>query len=456
MRSTLGTKTAYKAVAKPVEGTILTVIREASAAAVAAAERDNNVETVLAATLDAAERAVAKTPSLLPVLREAHVVDSGGQGLFRLFQGALAAARGRPLEPGEAVRHPASVPPHAAVHAPQPGPEPAPGAEEGEFGYETVYLLRARAGIPLDVPAIQAHLESIGDSVLVAGDGLLAKVHVHNDRPDAVIAYGLTVGTLSRITIENLDSQAHDVRESKAAAFVGAGAGDGALTGGRRRRAWRPPKPATRLALGVVVVAPSDGLAAVLTDTATPFREHGAFRVVSGGQSANPSTGELLEAVEATDADELLILSNNPNVVLAARQVASMTKRKISVVPTRNCAEGVAALFELDPSQDAEANAAADDRRRPRHPDDAGHRGRARRDGVRAQGEEGPDDRARPGRRPARGRQRPAEGGHGGARPPRAGLRPADDLLRRDRDARRGGDARAQGARGQPRASTSR
>ena len=118
-------------------------------------------------------------------------------------------------------------------------------------------------------------------------------------------------------------------------------------------------EPATRLPLGVVVVAPSDGLAAVLTDTATPFREHGAFRVVSGGQSANPSTGELLEAVEATDADELLILSNNPNVVLAARQVASMTKRKISVVPTRNCAEGVAALFELDPSQDAEANAVA-------------------------------------------------------------------------------------------------
>ena len=106
-------------------------------------------------------------------------------------------------------------------------------------------------------------------------------------------------------------------------------------------------------------MAPSDGLAAVLTDTATPFREHGAFRVVSGGQSANPSTGELLEAVEATDADELLILSNNPNVVLAARQVASMTKRTISVVPTRNCAEGVAALFELDPSQDAEANAEA-------------------------------------------------------------------------------------------------
>ncbi len=352
-----GTKTAYKAVAKPVEGTILTVIREASAAAIAAAERDNNVETVLAATVDAAERAVAKTPSLLPVLREAHVVDSGGQGLFRLFQGALEAARGRPIAPGTIVEHgevqsAVQVAVHAAHH--EPGPEPAPGTEEGEFGYETVYLLRARAGIPLDVPAIQSHLESIGDSVLVAGDGRLAKVHVHNDRPDGVIAYGLTVGTLSRITIENLDSQAHDVRESRAAAFVGA-VGDGAsATGGNGAG-----EPATRLPLGIVVVAPSDGLAAVLTDTAAPFREYGEFKVVSGGQSANPSTGELLEAVEATDAEELLILSNNPNVVLAARQVASMTKRKISVVPTRNCAEGVAALFELDPAQDAAANAEA-------------------------------------------------------------------------------------------------
>ncbi len=368
----LGTKTAYKAVAKPVEGTILTVIREASAAAVIAAERDNNVESVLAATVDAAERAVARTPSLLPVLREAHVVDSGGQGLFRLFQGALAAARGRPLEPGAVVAHPAVHPAvHAAVHAPhaEPAPEPAPGTEEGEFGYETVYLLRARAGVPLEVPAIQAHLELIGDSVLVAGDGRLAKVHVHNDRPDSVIAYGLTVGTLSRITIENLDSQAHDVRESRASAFVGAAAAadsasaDGAAAAGGDHAgddgAGDPTAPATRLPLGVVVVAPSDGLAAVMTDTAAPFREYGAFRVVSGGQSANPSTGELLEAVEATDADELLILSNNPNVVLAARQVASMTRRTIRVVPTRNCAEGVAALFELDPSQDAEANAEA-------------------------------------------------------------------------------------------------
>ena len=350
----IGTKTAYRAVAKPVEGTILTVIREASAAAVAAAERDNNVETVLAATVEAAERAVAKTPSLLPILREAHVVDSGGQGLFRLFQGALEAARGRPLA-GE--RDPAARPRVAT---------PAEvAAAEGAFGYETVYLLQARAGQPLDVAAIQAHLESIGDSVLVAGDAHLVKVHVHSDRPDAVVAYGLSAGMLSRITIENLDSQAHDVREARAAAFV-AEAGAGGTGEGREMSvavadsldAHDPDRQApTALPMGVVAVAPSDGLGAVLTDMAAPFREYGAFRIVRGGQSANPSTGELLEAVEATQADELLILPNNPNVVLAARQVAAMTRRPVHVVPTRNAAEGIAALMELDPQRSAEDNA---------------------------------------------------------------------------------------------------
>jgi hypothetical protein len=352
----IGTRTAYQAVAKPVEGTILTVIREASAAAVAAAERDNNVEVVLAATVDAAERAVAKTPSLLPILREAHVVDSGGQGLLRLFQGALEAARGRAL---------GGAPERAAGRKVATAPSELE-AGDGAFGYETVYLLQARAEQPLDVPAIQAYLESIGDSVLVAGDARLVKVHVHNDRPDAVIAYGLSAGMLSRITIENLDSQAHDVREAAAAAFV-AEAGAATASPGRdtpiavaeraESRDLDHAPPATALPLGVVAVAPSDGLGAVLTDMAAPFREYGAFRIVRGGQSANPSTGELLAAVEATQADELLILPNNPNVVLAARQVAAMTRRRVHVVPTRNTAEGIAALMELDPERSAEDNA---------------------------------------------------------------------------------------------------
>jgi uncharacterized protein len=353
-----GTKTAYKAVAKPVEGTILTVIREASAAAVAAAERDNNVETVLAATVDAAERAVAKTPSLLPILREAHVVDSGGQGLLRMFQGALDAARGRPVD-AEAGASTATAAPRDATE--RRTDHVAPGVETGEYGYETVYLLRARDGAPLDIPAIQRHLEGIGESVLVAGDPAMAKIHVHNDRPDSVIAYGLSIGTLSRITIENLDGQAHDVREAAATAFLADGGGATAATRTAVATGAHAAhdQGARRLPLGIVAVVPSDGLAALFDEHAAGFKEFVAVRVVRGGQSANPSTGELLEAVEATPADELLILPNNPNVILAARQVASMTDRPIHVVPTRNCAEGFASLLGLDPSDPVTENVRA-------------------------------------------------------------------------------------------------
>ena len=388
-----GTRTAYKAVAKPVEGTILTVIREASAAAVETAERGNDIEAVLAATVEAADKAVAKTPSLLPILREAHVVDSGGQGLLRLFEGALAYTRGRP------VRRPAADLPHLGADT-VPGRSTIPAAptaapafragvaalEEGAFGYETVFLLTALPGRELDPAAIQAHLESIGESVLVAGDRRMVKVHVHNERPDEVIAFGLELGVLTRITIENLDAMADDVREARSAAFVGAEglvgaapaapapAGEAHGTGGQDPAHSpvtttvgthaAPPADAdevvlSRMPLGVVVVAPSDGLAAVLSDAAAPFREHGAFRVVRGGQAANPSTGELLDAIRATPADEILVLPNNPNVVLAARQVAGMADVPVHVVPTRNVAEGVAALYELEPGRSSAENAAA-------------------------------------------------------------------------------------------------
>jgi fatty acid kinase len=336
-----GAKTAYGAVAKPVEGTILTVIREAAAGAVEAAERDDDIEVVLGATVAAAEKAVAKTPSLLAILREAGVVDAGGQGLYRLFQGAFLQLAGQ--APVATSR--------AAVAGPKPSTLVA-HADEG-FGYETMFLLQAAGHRPLDVDAIRDHLESIGESVLVAGDGRALKVHVHNERPDLVIGYGLGLGTLSRISVENLDNQARDVRETRAAEFTGAApppvteqsiarpdaVSDGNGTG-----------PAADLPdLAVIAVTAGDGLAAI-------FRDFGVAAVVQGGQSANPSTGELLEAVTAVRAREVLLLPNNPNVVLAARQVASMSERPVQVVPTRNAAEGFAALLALDPGMDAAAN----------------------------------------------------------------------------------------------------
>jgi hypothetical protein len=340
-----GARTAYGAVAKPVEGTILTVIRESAAAAVTAAERDADIEAVLGATLDAAERSVARTPSLLAILREAGVVDSGGQGLYRLFQGALLHLAGRSPEGAARARSKTPAGPKVSTLVAH--------ADEG-FGYETMYLLQPNGSGALDVDGIRDHLESIGDSVLVAGDTRALKIHVHNERPDLVIGYGLSVGTLSRISVENLDNQARDLRETRAASFTGepvaeiveATSAVGADSSAEAPRAATVTTPA----LGVLAVAAGDGLAAI-------FREFGVAGVVKGGQSANPSTGELLAAIEQVDAREVIILPNNPNVVLAARQVASMTDRPVVVVPTRNAAEGIAALLALDPQLDAVANA---------------------------------------------------------------------------------------------------
>jgi uncharacterized protein len=338
-----GAKTAYGAVAKPVEGTILTVIREAAAGAVKAAESDNDIEAVLTATTKAAEQAVARTPSLLAILREAGVVDAGGQGLYRLFQGALLHLSGK-------------TPVGAAKARATAGPKPSTlvaHADEG-FGYETMFLLRAPGHRRLDVDAIRDHLESIGESVLVAGDSRALKVHVHNERPDLVIGYGLSLGDLSRITVENLDNQAQDVRETRAAEFAGS-----PMPEPTEQSIARPASdasggngagPAADLPdLAVIAVTAGDGLAAI-------FRDFGVASVVQGGQSANPSTGELLEAVGAVPGKEVLLLPNNPNVILAARQVASMTDRPVQVVPTRNAAEGFAALLALDPGMDAAAN----------------------------------------------------------------------------------------------------
>jgi DAK2 domain fusion protein YloV len=347
-----GAKTAYAAVAKPVEGTILTVIRESAVGAVEAAEHDNDIEAVLGATLAAAERSVARTPSLLAILREAGVVDAGGQGLYRLFQGALLHLLGQaPITTGR----------RRAAAGPKPSTLVA-HADEG-FGYETMFLLQAVGHQPLDLDAIRDHLETIGESVLVAGDGRAMKVHVHNERPDQVIGYGLGLGSLSRISVENLDNQLRDVRETRAAAFTGSAAveeGETAATSAPPSARTAPGTAsvtpvvasnngADAPALAVVAVTAGDGLAAI-------FRDFGVASVVQGGQSANPSTGELLEAVAAVEAHEVLLLPNNPNVVLAARQVAQMTERTVSVVPTRNAAEGFAALLALDPQMDAATN----------------------------------------------------------------------------------------------------
>ena len=354
-----GRETAYAAVAKPVEGTILTVIREASTAAVASAERDPDIEGVLTATVEQAERAVARTPSMLPILREAGVVDAGGQGLYRLFQGALLHLVG-----GEAA-----VAPTVAGEAPRRAVLVA-HADEG-FGYETMFLLSARE-TGLDVDAIRTTLEGLGDSVLVAGDARAIKVHVHNERPDAVIAYGLSLGTLSRISVENLDNQARDVREARAGAFTGDGpvvaapveplaavqaaSGDG--PGWTVRAAGQDGR---QDGVSVVAVAAGDGIERVISSVlqvGVSASQLGKLTIVRGGQSANPSCGELTRAIRQTPTRHVIVLPNNPNVKLAAQQAAALVPdKRVAVVPTRNAAEGIAALLGMDPARGADENA---------------------------------------------------------------------------------------------------
>jgi dihydroxyacetone kinase-like predicted kinase len=262
--------------------------------------------------------------------------------------------------------------------------------EEDAFGYETVFILTAATGEELDVRAIQARLEALGNSVLVGGDGRMVKVHVHNERPDEILAYGLSLGTLTRITVENLDTMADDVREARASEFVDArdvatgAAGSGGPTAAISSKRGAGVAVAARAAAGVdaqalpaaavaepaangshgpdtvdidatlgpaiVAVVAGDGLEKV-------FLENGAHHIVRGGQTANPSTGELLRIARLAKAREVIILPNNPNVRLAAEQAASIcTDRRIVVVPTRNAAEGVAALLAYKPTLDAAAN----------------------------------------------------------------------------------------------------
>jgi hypothetical protein len=333
----LASTAAYGAVPRPVEGTMLTVIREAAAAAVATAERENDISAVLAGATDAAEKALARTPSLLPVLRDAGVVDSGGAGLVRLLEGALHFLRGDAPAPLRRV---------PAV----PGPISA-GIALGEtgHGYETVYLIRPFPGKLLDLDRISAYLVRTGESVNVAGDAKIAKVHVHNGRPDLVVRHALRLGRIVNATVVDLDHQAREVQEARTAAE-----GECALPAQPLGGA-APEADAGRAPLGIIAVVPGEGFAPYFDEAALGGEV--AVTIVRGGQAENPSAGEILEAIRRSPADEILILPNNPNVKLAAGQAAEMSDRPTRVVATRNAAEGLAALLALQVADGASGNA---------------------------------------------------------------------------------------------------
>ena len=308
---------AYKALSNPVEGTMLTVMKEAAAAAQSqVADGNDDVTSVLEATVNAAGDSVADTPRLLKVLRDAGVVDAGGQGLYTILEGALRYLRGE-MELMQ-FRKPqiiVSELPHTT-----PLPQVA-GVEEVPYGYCTEFMLK---GEKLEPDTIRKRLEKKGESLIVVGDDSTVRIHIHTTEPGNVVRFVTKLGTMHQVSIRNMDEQHQDFLEMQ-----------------------KERMPTTDTA--VIVVASGDGL----TDV---FSSLGAAAVVPGGQTMNPSTKDLLQAVESTYSDKVIILPNNKNIVLTAEQVQSLTKKTVQVVPAETIPQGVVALLAFDYEADFKTN----------------------------------------------------------------------------------------------------
>ncbi len=307
---------AHDALSEPVEGTILTVMREASEAV--ADDPPPSIEETLAQAVTAARDAVARTPELLPVLKEAGVVDAGGLGLSIILEGLLRSLRGEPLD--------VNLAPDSAVEAGWRSEAASlHQAEHGGSGYCTEFMVSGRG---LDAAGARARLSELGTSLLVVGKEDLLRVHLHTTRPDDAIAYGRTMGRLSQVKVDNLEAQI------------------------QRFVSDEPPPPPMTTDIGVVVVAVGEGIEAA-------FRSVGVPNLVRGGQTMNPSAAEILEAIEACPADNVVVLPNNKNVIATAQQAAERAAKRVAVVPSRSIPQGVAAVLALNPDLPFEATTEA-------------------------------------------------------------------------------------------------
>ncbi len=323
---------AYRAVSKPTEGTILTVARQAGRSATGAAQQPGaTAVSVIKAASAGARSAVERTPSQLKILRDAGVVDAGGYGLQIMLEGML-----RSVEEVEDELHRLG-PARPAVQATLDLPE-------GGWGYCTEFLIE---GEDLDVDGLRDEIESLGNSVLVVGDSELVKVHVHTDDPSRVITLAARHGRLDRLNVGDMSSQHRRIRDSESASQNG--------TADVAKPAT-PATPATPAQLrpngvGLVAVVSGHGMVDI-------FRGLGVDEIVEGGQTLNPSTQDMLQAVERVPYREVLLLPNNKNVVLAAKQVGELTDKTVQVLPTHSQPQGVAAVVAFHPEHSAAENVA--------------------------------------------------------------------------------------------------
>lgn len=314
-----GANVAYKAVTKPKEGTILTVIRTMAEAALDAAKKHPDFEEFFEIVLDKGEEILQKTPEMLPVLKKAGVVDAGGRGLIVLFTGYYKALCGdetltfnfddaKPVQSVDDVI--------ADIN----------NLAEIEFGYCTEFMIihMLKKTTEADIDKLREKLMEIGDSVLCIGDLSLVKVHVHTNNPNRALGYALELGEIWNIKIENMREQNRELKKNM-----------------KKVEELKP--------MGMVAVAPGDGLANLFTDLTVD-------QIIAGGQTMNPSAADIANAAAKVQAENVFVFPNNKNIILAAEQAKGLTDRKLHVVPTRNVPEGIAASLAFNPEASAEEN----------------------------------------------------------------------------------------------------
>ncbi|OTO71207.1 MULTISPECIES: DAK2 domain-containing protein [unclassified Enterococcus] len=332
-----GVETAYKAVMKPVEGTILTVARESAKAGERKAKQTDDVIEVMTAVVKYGKKALDKTPDMLPVLKEVGVVDSGGQGLLFIYEGFLSALNGEfqvddayepsPAEMDEMVNaeHHRSVQGQLAT-------------EDIKFGYCTEIMVRLGEGPTVDsnfdYDTFRNYLDGIGDSLLVVNDDEIVKVHVHTEHPGEVMNYGQKFGALIKIKVDNMRQQHETILEhdEEVAAFEAA--------------------PVAHQPYAVIAIAAGEGVQEL-------FKSLGAAYVISGGQTMNPSTEDILKAVKEVNADQVIVLPNNKNIFMAADQAAEVADIPVAVVPSKTVSQGMTAMLAFNGDQSLEENKVA-------------------------------------------------------------------------------------------------
>ena len=327
-----GVDSAYKAVMKPVEGTILTVAKDAARKAVKSSKKISDVVELMQVVVKEGKESLNRTPDLLPVLKEVGVVDSGGQGLLLIYEGFLAVLEGKETPDSSVDQEKMDELVRAEHHKSAQGHMKT---EDIEFGYCTEFMVQFEneklAKSPYDEEAFRNELDKHGDSLLVVSDEDLVKVHMHTEYPGNIMTYAQNYGSLIKIKIENMREQHSTIVKEQ------------------RPEPVKQEKPAERKKYGIITVSMGDGIA-------TLFESLGANYVIPGGQTMNPSTEDIIKAIEEVYAENIIILPNNSNIVMTAQQAASVVDENVIVIPSKTVPQGISSLLGFNPSVDPEAN----------------------------------------------------------------------------------------------------